>query len=418
MVWHQPRGWYDKLAAPYSLARGRRRQDQVCLGRVRPKRPHTHPSIRLIQRSGYTTPDDYAGNATIHQISHTVTDSYFEIVYLCQRCCWIWNQKGAEGSQIPSEVQVIGWAQHNQTYSGAWVFHTKGHSQFGISVADARNARYAEWVKLIPGTPPGTLSPTPSRQPSAISTPTTSSKWIGSPAPTEAYDYIVVGGGAGGIPVADKLSESGKKVLLIEKGPPSLARFGGTMGPTWVTSNNLTRFDVPGLCNQIWANSAGVACTDITVVKNSAADGATYIHESSWIHLPVGQNLNDHVNTDIVIRHPNISFYDFYAAWDEPIEADKKLYLSKRSGVLAQSAPNIGPVAWEAIKGSDGIDRSLQWTARAEGPGANDTHHLTMSQANISAMAPHLEVLFLSMALSACLLAKHPISRTRRTPTL
>ncbi|KAI8933358.1 hypothetical protein NX059_009977 [Plenodomus lindquistii] len=521
---------------------------------------------KFVWAGGYVTPTDYTGDARIDQISHTISDTHFEIVYRCQKC-WVWNQNGAQGSQIPSEVQVIGWAQHSQIFSGTWVFHDKGQSQFGITVADARNAKYFDWVKLVPGTP----TPTPSGQPSATPTP---GKCVGTPAPTEAYDYIVVGGGAGGIPVADKLSESGKKVLMIEKGPPSLARFGGTMGPEWATSNNLTRFDIPGLCNQIWVDSAGVACTDIdqmagcvlgggaavnaalwwkpvdvdfdynfpsgwkssdvkgaidrvfkripgtdtpsmdgkrykqegfdvlsgalgadgwksvvannqqnlknrtyshspfmyengqrqgplgsymvtalarknfklwtntmvrrivrtggkatgvelengvggggycgtvnlnpggriilsggafgtskvlfrsgigpkdqlTIVKNSAVDGATFIDEASWINLPVGQNLNDHVNTDLVIKHPNISFYDFYEAWDTPIEADKNLYLSKRSGILAQSAPNIGPLAWEVIKGSDGIDRSLQWTARVEGPGVNDTHHLTISQ--------------------------------------
>ncbi len=62
-----------------------------------------------------------------------------------------------------------------------------------------------------------------------------------------------------------------------------------------------------------------------------------------------------------------MSFYDFYAAWDTPIEGDKTSYLSKRSGILAQAAPNIGPMFWEEIKGADGIVRQLQWTARVEG---------------------------------------------------
>ena len=31
------------------------------------------------------------------------------------------------------------------------------------------------------------------------------------------YDYIIVGAGAGGLVVADRLSEAGKKVLLIER---------------------------------------------------------------------------------------------------------------------------------------------------------------------------------------------------------
>ncbi|KAH9859347.1 hypothetical protein IAQ61_011128, partial [Plenodomus lingam] len=528
---------------------------------------------KFVWAGGYVTPQDYTGDAIISQISHAVNDTHFELIYRCQKC-WTWNQNGATGSQIPSEVQVIGWAQHSTIYSGTWVFHNKGQSQFGITVADARNQKYFDWVTLVPGTPPESPTSTLPGQPSPTPTPTGPVTCVGSPAPTNAYDYIIVGGGAGGIPVADKLSESGKTVLLIEKGPPSLARFGGTMGPEWATSNNLTRFDVPGLCNQIWVDSAGVACTDIdqmagcvlgggtavnaalwwkpvdvdfdynfprgwksgdikgavdrvfkripgtdtpsmegkrykqegfdvlsgalgadgwkyvtandqqnqknrtyshspfmyengqrqgplgsylvtalarknfklwtntmvrrivrtggratgvelengiggggycgtvnlnpggrvilsggafgttkvlfrsgigpkdqlTIVKNSTIDGATFINESSWINLPVGQNLNDHVNTDLVIRHPNISHYNFYDAWDKPIETDKDLYLNKRSGILAQSAPNIGPLAWEVIKGSDGIDRSLQWTARVEGPGANDTRHLTISQ--------------------------------------
>ncbi len=34
------------------------------------------------------------------------------------------------------------------------------------------------------------------------------------------------------------------------------------MKPKWLEGTNLTRFDVPGLCNEIWVNSVGVACTD------------------------------------------------------------------------------------------------------------------------------------------------------------
>jgi cellobiose dehydrogenase (acceptor) len=440
--------------------------------------------------------------------------------------------------------------------------HDKLQGIFGISVDLARNAKYSDWVKLPPV---GGTTPTSSAKPSSTPTPT---GCVGSSVPSGSYDYIVVGAGAGGIPVADKLSEAGKKVLLIEKGPPSLGRFGGTMGPDWLKGTGLTRFDVPGLCNQIWVDSAGVACTDtdqmagcvlgggtavnaalwwkpnsidwdysfpngwkasemsaavgrafqrivgtdtpssdgklykqegydvlsgalaadgwanvkandkpnekqrtfshtpymyangqrqgplgtylvtalarsnfklwtntavrrvirtggkatgveleggycgnvtlnsggrvilsagtfgsskllfrsgigpkdqLTTVKNSARDGATLIPEAQWINLPVGQNLNDHVNTDLVVQHQNVSFYDFYQAWSNPIKADKDAYLNKRAGILTQSAPNIGPIAWEVIKDSDGSERQFQWTARVEGPGANDTHSMTLS---------------------------------------
>jgi hypothetical protein len=33
--------------------------------------------------------------------------------------------------------------------------------------------------------------------------------------------------------------------------------------------------------------------------------------------------------TDIQIAHPDVVFYDFYGAWDEPIESDVERYLSK-----------------------------------------------------------------------------------------
>ena len=69
--------------------------------------------------------------------------------------------------------------------------------------------------------------------------------------PSEVYDYIIVRAGAGGIPIADKLSEAGKNVLLIEKGPPSTRRWGGSIRPDWLSETNLTRFDVPRLCNEI-----------------------------------------------------------------------------------------------------------------------------------------------------------------------
>jgi cellobiose dehydrogenase (acceptor) len=99
---------------------------------------------------------------------------------------------------------------------------------------------------------------------------------------TDTYDYIVVGSGAGGIPMADRLSEAGHKVLLIEKGPPSTGRWGGTMKPNWLTNTNLTRFDVPGLCNEIWADPTGIVCTDVDQMAGCVLGGGTAVNSGLW----------------------------------------------------------------------------------------------------------------------------------------
>ncbi len=71
------------------------------------------------------------------------------------------------------------------------------------------------------------------------------------------------------------------------------------------------------------------------------------IGSDSWINLPVGYNLVDHVNvriserfrisaafsrlltsqTDTFITHPDVIFYDFYEAWTKPIASDQSAYL-------------------------------------------------------------------------------------------
>jgi cellobiose dehydrogenase (acceptor) len=227
--------------------------------------------------TGYTLPPLYTGDAKLTQISSSVSDTGFEVLFRCENC-FAWNQDGATGNVSTSAGNlVLGRAAAKTGLEGptcpdtaTFGFHDDGFGQWGAVLEGAPSESYEEWAAL------------------ATTTPETTCDGSGGPvaeckaAPETTYDYIVVGGGAGGIPTADKLSEAGHKVLLIEKGPPSTGRWQGTMKPEWLEGTDLTRFDVPGLCNQIWVDSAGIACTDTDQMAGCVLGGGTAVNAGLW----------------------------------------------------------------------------------------------------------------------------------------
>jgi cellobiose dehydrogenase (acceptor) len=239
--------------------------------------------------TGYVQPTVYTGNATLTIISSTVNSTHLDVIYRCQNC-WVWSQGGVDGSQVPSTAsgqnQPMGWAQHTTLPSNPAdpASNFDQHAYYDIAappVDSMRNSAYTSWIAKATAAP---AKPTGSgtARVSATASATPTSTACASPAPTDVYDYIVAGAGAGGIPIAAKLSEGGKKVLLIERGPPSSGRYGGTMKPTWLGGTNLTRFDVPGLCNEIWVDSVGIACPDASAMAGCVLGGGTAINAGLW----------------------------------------------------------------------------------------------------------------------------------------
>ncbi len=86
--------------------------------------------------------------------------------------------------------------------------------------------------------------------------------------------------------VSDRLSEAGHSVLLLERGPPSTYENGGRNGPDWAVENGLTRFDIPGLCNEIWVDSSGIACSDIDQMAGCVLGGGTAVNAGLWFKPP------------------------------------------------------------------------------------------------------------------------------------
>lgn len=242
----------------------------------------------LMWASGYEMPVPYQGEAEITQVSSSISADEYQLIYRCQGCL-AWDHDGSSGgASTSSGGMMLGWAlasaSPGQPACPADITLAQHDSQSlfrGSLTENAANAAYEDWAALatnvVPGDCGGGEPPSTTTTTTSIPTPT------GTPVPTDtSYDYVVIGGGAGGIPIADRLSEAGNSVLLIEKGPPSTGEYGGSEKPEWLEGTELTRFDVPGLCNQIWADSAGIACRDTDQMAGCVLGGGTAINAGMW----------------------------------------------------------------------------------------------------------------------------------------
>ncbi len=120
----------------------------------------------------------------------------------------------------------------------------------------------------------------------------------------------------------------------------------------------------------------------LAIVANSTIDGPTFLPESDWILLPVGYNIMDHTDTDMVIKYPGMNTYDWYGAYTDPIPSDEAAYINSRSGIFTDAAPAVNTMAWQSFTGaSDGVIRQTQWTIRVEGSlGFTGDDYVTLSQ--------------------------------------
>ncbi|KAJ3740086.1 cellobiose dehydrogenase [Lentinula detonsa] len=228
----------------------------------------------------YIQPVPYAGPIITNLPSTKVNSTHYKWVYRCQNCT-VWD-----GGSLNTNAFV----------APAWVFSSiavddpsdintdfQEHTDFGFygsnfSAAHASAEDYNNWAAGGTGSSGGSTTTTTT---TTTSTTATSSPTV---APTP-YDYIVVGAGPGGIIAADRLSEAGKNVLLLERGGPSTWETGGRYGPTWAQGYDLTKFDIPGLFETLFTDSNEFWwCNDITVFAGCLVGGGTSVNGALyWI---------------------------------------------------------------------------------------------------------------------------------------
>ena len=140
---------------------------------------------------------------------------------------------------------------------------------------------------------------------------------------SELWDVIVVGSGPAGIIVADRMSEAGKKTLLLEGGGSSYAITGGTASPAWLDGSGLSRVDVPGLYKSIFAEQGDLTCKDHTTAFIGCSVGGSSAINAGLFFQPPASDFDDYfvdgwkyqdVNASISRVYENVPSDDVYAA--------------------------------------------------------------------------------------------------------
>ncbi|KAI9162735.1 Cellobiose dehydrogenase [Paramyrothecium foliicola] len=246
--------------------------------------PNENEIVSSLRRStGYASPSVYSGTASLKIIpaGTRLDGSALTFTFLCEGCIQ------TDGSTFTSDVSpaTLGYGLAAAAVSSPadpasrLTFHSAGFGLFSIDLAAARSADFAEWAALAedtdtpPEVPPGDGGGNPNPGNGTV------------PISNSTYDYIVVGGGPAGLVTSQRLTETGRSVLLIERGMASTASTGGTRLVPW--NQSLTYYDVPGLFRTLPVATLGEGyCTDTAAVAGCVLGGGGSVNGMAFIHPP------------------------------------------------------------------------------------------------------------------------------------
>ncbi|KAF2187557.1 GMC oxidoreductase [Zopfia rhizophila CBS 207.26] len=177
------------------------------------------------------------------------------------------------------------------------------------------------------------------------------------PLSNSTYDYIVVGGGASGIITAQRLVETGKTVLLLERGGPSYFFTGGDLFVPW--NDTVTAYEVPGIIE--WLSSfPGMDgyCNDTAQVAGCILGGGTTVNGMGFIRppsfdfgemWPQGWQWTD-------VEPSAARFYERNPGTTSP-SADGKYYDNAVWDVMSKELSAVG---WKQVDTNDEPDEKFQ----------------------------------------------------------
>lgn len=238
--------------------------------------------------TGHSNPDVFTGTASLKPIesgtSFDSATSTFTFTFLCEGCV----QSDGSTYAVDATTFDVGYAISNAAVTtpadpaSPLGYHGAGYGTFTIDLAAAKSASFAEWAAMAasyegtpaPGAGGNVTSPVlggngTARAPGGNGTtyptgPVTISE--------STYDYIVVGSGPSGLIASQRLTETGKSVLLLERGMESVASSGGQRFVPW--NSSLTYYDVPGVFKSLPTGTQGEGyCQDTPAVAGCLLGG-------------------------------------------------------------------------------------------------------------------------------------------------
>ena len=247
--------------------------------------PHEKKIVASLRHStGYASPGPNS-NASISLRTIPAGTSFdgttYTYTFLCKGCIHAARSTFKADANLPN----LGYAHSADAISSpvnalsTLSYHDSGSGLFQVNLALGRSQKFSTWAAMARDT----------------ESPLDTSTGSGTPPPSDStvlvsnstYDYIVVGGGPAGLITSQRLTETGRSVLLIERGPASTASTGGKRFVPW--NQSLTYYDVPGVFDSLPSATLGEGfCKDTASVAGCILGGGGSVNGMAFIHPPLG----------------------------------------------------------------------------------------------------------------------------------